>query len=194
MWIGGGIGGGLLLIAILWTIGTYNGLIGKREGVKSSWSDIDVQLKRRYDLIPNLVEVAKGYLKHEKELLEQVTAARAGALSALKAAEGMPTDALIAAENQLQGAMGRMNIAFEAYPDLKGNQNMMQLTEELTTTENKLAFARQYYNDTVQGYNVACQKFPAAIIAGMFGFKTAKFFEVDEAEREAIKEAPKVSF
>ena len=188
LWIGLAVG----VIAVLYVIGTYNKLVRKREGVKTAWSDIDTQLQRRYDLIPNLVEIAKGYLKHESEVLTQVTEARAGASQALSGAKAGPTEALMAAEATLAGAMGKFTLAVEAYPDLKGNSNMMQLSEEVTATENKVSFARQYYNDSVQGYNVVVQSFPANIFAGMFNFEKANFFEVEN--REEVSKAPKISF
>jgi LemA protein len=155
-----------------------------------------VQLKRRYDLIPNLVETAKGYIKHERETLEAVTKARNIAYAASQAAAANPGDAgavknLIAAESGLAGTLSRLMVVSEQYPDLKANQNMMQLTEELTSTENKISFARQAYNDSVMGYNTSREVFPNNIIAGMFNFMAAELFVVDKAEQ---KEAPKVSF
>ena len=175
----------LFLLVAGWVIGTYNGLVTLRNRFKNAFSQIDVQLKRRYDLIPNLVETAKGYLKHERETLEAVVKARGAAVSANQKA------ARVGAEAALGGALGRLMVVVEQYPDLKANQNMMQLTEELTSTENKVAFARQAYNDSVMIYNTECEKFPANIIAGMFGFQAAELFEVSgEAERQA----PKVSF
>jgi LemA protein len=153
-------------------------------------------LKRRYDLIPNLVETAKGYLKHEHETLEDVVRARAAAVAAAPAAAANPADAaamknLVSAESGLTGALGRLFAVSEAYPDLKANQNMMQLTEELTSTENKISFARQAYNDAVTVYNTTRETFPTVAFAGMFGFADAQLFQIDEA---AQREAPKVSF
>jgi LemA protein len=183
-------------ILILWVVGIYNRLVRLRNRYRNAYSQIDVQLKRRYDLIPNLVETAKGYLKHERETLDAVINARNQAASAGQAAASNPGDpdvmqGLIGAETALTGAVGRLFALAEAYPDLKANQNMMQLTEELTSTENKVAFARQAYNDSVMTHNTACQTFPSVIVAGRFGFGMASLFEVeDEAEREN----PKVSF
>ncbi|NUQ33729.1 MAG: LemA family protein [Planctomycetaceae bacterium] len=183
---------GAVVLGVLWTIVTYNSLVRLRMGVKNSWADIDVQLQRRYDLIPNLVEIAKGYLKHERELLENVTRARSGCVNALANAKAGPTTELISAEGALGGALSKLMIQVEAYPDLKANTNMMQLTEEVSSTENKISFARQYYNDTVNALNTKVESFPANIIANMFSFKQANFFEV--ANREQLKEAPKIAF
>jgi LemA protein len=177
-------------------IGQYNRLVTARNAFKNAFAQIDVQLTRRYDLIPNLVETAKGYMKHERETLEAVIKARKSALAGLKAASSNPGDAaavaqLSGAEAQLGGALGRLFALAEAYPDLKANQNMMQLSEELTSTENKVAFARQAYNDAVMGYNNAREMFPGSIVAGMFNFAPAQ--PLDIAKPEA-REAPKVSF
>ena len=180
-------------VGLLYVIGAYNGLVGLRNRFKNAFAQIDVQLKRRYDLIPNLVETAKGYLKHERETLEAVIAARNSASDASARAAAHPDDVgairgLAGAEGALSGAMGRFFALAEAYPDLKANQNMMQLTEELTSTENKIAFARQAYNDSVMAYNTRREQFPTAIIAGMFNFGPAELFEVtDAAQREAVK-------
>ncbi len=185
---------GLILIMIVG--GMYNGLINLRNRVKNAFAQIDVQLKRRYDLIPNLVETAKAYMSHEREALEAVIAARNQAQSASSKVAGNATDpdamkALIGAEAALGGAMGKFFALAEAYPDLKANQNMMQLTEELTSTENKIAFSRQAFNDGVMVYNTKRESFPTNIIAGIFNFKEAEHFEItNEAEREA----PKVQF
>jgi len=186
----------VLVVVVLWAVGVYNGLIGARNAYKNSFAQIDVQLQRRYDLIPNLVETAKGYIKHERETLEAVIAARGAAQAGLKAASANPGDptamaALAGAEGQLTGALGRLFAVVEAYPDLKANQNMMQLSEELTSTENKVAFARQAYNDAVMTYNNDRETFPSSIAAGMFGFQPAQ--PLDIAKPEA-REAPKVSF
>lgn len=184
---------GAIVVLILWVVGIYNGLVKLRNRFKNAFAQIDVQLKRRYDLIPNLVETAKGYLKHERETLEAVIAARNMAAGAREKAASDPTDpnamrALAGAEVGLAGVLGRLFALAEAYPDLKANQNMMQLTEELTTTENKISFARQAYNDAVMHYNNKREMFPSNFIAGMFNFKEAAFFEVeDEAEREAVE-------
>jgi LemA protein len=186
----------LLAIALLvffWVVGIYNNLVALRNRFKNAFAQIDVQLKRRYDLIPNLVETAKGYLKHERETLEAVIQARNAAASASQKAAASPESAaavqgLMGAESALAGVMTRFFALSEAYPDLKANQNMMQLTEELTSTENKIAFARQSYNDSVMTYNTARETFPAVIVAGAMGFQPAQLFEVSApAEREAVK-------
>jgi len=187
--------GGVVLLA-MFVVGIYNNLVRLRNAFKNAFSQIDVQLKRRHDLIPNLVEVAKGYMKHERETLDAVISARAKAVSGLQAASANPADpeamkGLVQAEGMLSGALGRLLAVAEAYPDLKANQNMMQLSEELTSTENKVSFARQAYNDAVMRFNNAVEVFPNTIIAGMFNFKQAEFFEV---EAPAEREAPKVSF
>ncbi len=187
---------GLIVILFIAVVGMYNGLVSLRNRYKNAFAQIDVQLKRRYDLIPNLVETAKGYLKHERETLEAVIQARNQAVAASKAAAQQPGDAgamagLMGAEGMLTGALGRLFALSEAYPDLKANQNMMQLTEELTSTENKISFARQAYNDAVMVYNTRRETFPSNIIAGMFNFTGAVLFEIED---EAQKEAPKVSF
>jgi LemA protein len=177
-------------------VGVYNKLVTMRNRYKNAYAQIDVQLKRRYDLIPNLVETAKGYIKHERETLEAVTAARNIAYAASKAAAANPGDAtamksLASAETGLGGTLSRLMMVSEAYPDLKANQNMMQLTEELTSTENKISFARQAYNDSVMTYNTDREVFPSNLIAGMFNFGAAELFVVDKPEQ---KDAPKVSF
>jgi LemA protein len=187
---------GLVIIVVLAVIGMYNGLVTLRNRYKNAFSQIDVQLKRRYDLIPNLVEVAKGYIKHERETLEAVIKARNAAYSAGQQAARTPGDAaamtaLGGAEGQLTGALGRLFAVAEAYPDLKANQNMLSLQEELSATENKIAFARQAYNDSVMTYNTKREVFPTSIIAGMFNFQEASLFEIEQA---AEREAPKVSF
>jgi LemA protein len=190
----------VVVVALLaisgFVIGIYNHLVTQRNRTKNAYAQIDVQLKRRYDLIPNLVETAKGYLSHERETLEAVIAARATAVNANQKASVNPSDALAiqgvaSAEGVLQGALGRLLAVVEAYPDLKANQNMMQLTEELTSTENKVAFARQAYNDSALSYNTSRETFPNNILANLFNFQAAQLFEVaNPAEREA----PKVSF
>lgn len=187
--------GGAVLIG-LFAIGIYNSLVALRNRYKNAFAQIDVQLKRRYDLIPNLVETAKGYLKHESETLEAVVAARNSATTAGSKAAANPGDPqsmkeLAGAESGLTGALGRLFAVAEAYPDLKANQNMMQLTEELTSTENKISFARQAYNDSVMAYNTKREVFPSSIVAGMFNFAPAELFQI---ENPAEKEAPKVSF
>lgn len=184
---------GIAVLAILYAIGVYNGLVQFRNRFKNAFAQIDVQLKRRYDLIPNLVETAKGYLHHERDTLEAVIAARNSAAAASTKAAANPDDSgairrLAGAEGALTGAMGRFFALAEAYPDLKANQNMMQLTEELTSTENKIAFARQAYNDAVMIYNTRREQFPAVIVAGMLNFGPAELFEITApAEREAVK-------
>ena len=188
--------GGVAVLFAFWVIGAYNGLVTLRNRFKNAFAQIDVQLKRRYDLIPNLVETAKGYLKHERETLEAVIAARNTAYAASKAAAANPADAaamkgLLGAESGLAGAMSRLMVVAEQYPDLKANQNMMQLTEELTSTENKISFARQAYNDAVTAFNTKREVFPTNLIAGMFNFAEAALFQVEQA---AEREAPKVKF
>lgn len=187
---------GVLILLIVMVIGIYNRLVRLRNRFKNAFAQIDVQLKRRYDLIPNLVETAKGYLKHERETLEAVVAARGAAMTGLRAAAADPANAkamknLVGAESVLSGALGRLLAVSEAHPDLKANQNMMQLTEELTSTENRVSFARQSYNDSVMTYNTACETFPNSLIAGSFGFANAELFELTVT---AEREAPKVSF
>jgi LemA protein len=187
---------GLVALIGIYAMGIYNGLVRLRNMFKNAFSQIDVQLKRRHDLIPNLVETAKAYMAHESGTLEAVIAARNGAESARQAAAANPGDPaalqkLGAAEGGLGGMIGRLFAVAEAYPDLKANQNMMQLTEELTTTENKVAFSRQAYNDSVLAYNNKREVFPNNIFAGMFGFAEAALFEI---ESPAEREAPKVQF
>jgi len=186
----------IVVIIIASMVGIYNKLVTMRNRYKNAYAQIDVQLKRRYDLIPNLVETAKGYIKHERETLEAVTAARNIAYAASKAAAANPGDAtamksLGSAETGLSGTLSRLMMVSEAYPDLKANQNMMQLTEELTSTENKISFARQAYNDSVMTYNTDREVFPSNMIAGMFNFGPAELFVIDKPEQ---KDAPKVSF
>ncbi|MEC7128661.1 MAG: LemA family protein [Planctomycetota bacterium] len=187
---------GLLLLLAFWAIALYNGLIGKRNRFRNAFAQIEVQLQRRYDLIPNLVETAKGYMSHEKDTLEAVIAARNQAMGAMQAAAAAPGDSnamanLASAEAGLGGVLGRLMAVAEAYPDLKANQNMMAVQEELTSTENKVAFARQAFNDAVTVFNTARETFPAVLIAGLLGFKEAMLFEVDDA---SARNAPKVNF
>lgn len=185
--------GVLLLIVALWAVSVYNGLVALRNQIKNAFAQIDVQLQRRYDLIPNLVETAKGFLKHERETLQAVTEARNAAMSAAKVASANPTSAsaiagLGAAEGALSGALSRMMLVAEAYPDLKSDRHMAQLMEELASTENKVAFARQAYNDTVMVYNTKRESFPAVMIAGTFGFEAMKQLEVETPEaRKNVK-------
>lgn len=169
----------------LWLVGAYNSLVRLRNQVRNAWSQIDVQLKRRHDLIPNLVETAKGYMKHERETLEEITRARA------HAAEAGTVKERGAAESALSSALGRFFLVVENYPDLKANQNFLALQEELTSTENKVSFARQFYNDSVMKYNTRLQSFPINLVAGIFGFQPEEFFEL---EAPAEREAPKVNF
>ena len=189
--------GGIVLLVIIIGVVIYNSLITLRNRYKNAFSQIDVQLKRRYDLIPNLVETAKGYMKHERETLEAVINARNSALTASQKASGNPGDPaamkdLASAETMLTGALSRLFALVENYPDLKANENMLQLQEELTSTENRVAFARQAFNDGVTVYNTACEKFPHKIIAGMFNFSLAQWLESTETPEE--RKAPKVSF
>jgi LemA protein len=190
--------GGLIVLffLLMFVIGSYNRLVSLRNRYKNAYAQIDVQLKRRYDLIPNLVETAKGYIKHERETLESVTQARNIAYTAAQTAAANPGDAnamkgLSSAETGLTNTLGRLLMVSEQYPDLKANQNMMQLTEELTSTENKISFARQAYNDSVMTYNTQREVFPASVIANTFNFAPAESFVIDKPEE---KEAPKVKF
>ncbi len=176
------------VVIILWAIAAYNGLTSKLVETENSWSQINVQLQRRYDLIPNLVETVKGYAGHEKETLERVIQARGAAMNA----QGVAAHAQ--AENQLTGALKSLFALSEAYPDLKATQNFRDLQEELTATENRIGFSRQHYNDVVGQYNTKLQTFPSNMIAGMFGFKPVEFFQLDAAEAAAIRKAPKVQF
>ncbi len=183
----------LLLIAV---IGIYNKLVTLRNRFRNAFAQIDVQLKRRYDLIPNLVEVAKGYIKHERETLEAVVQARnlaaaAGQKAAQKPGDPAAMSALAGAEGQLVGAMGRLFVVMEAYPDLKANQTMLALQAELASTENKIAFSRQAYNDAVMGYNNQREVFPSVLVANSMGFQEAQLFEIEQPQE---REAPKVSF
>jgi LemA protein len=184
---------GIIILIVIAAIGMYNNLVRLRNVFKNAFAQIDVQLKRRYDLIPNLVETAKGYLKHERETLEAVIAARNSAVTANAGAAAAPGDpksmqALIAAESGLTGALGKLFALSESYPDLKANQTMAQLMEELTSTENKISFARQAYNDSVMRYNTARESFPGNLFAGAFNFGPATLWEIsDTKEREAVK-------
>jgi len=177
--------GGLALLVIGWLVLTYNGLVRLRNGVRNAWAQIDVQLRRRYDLIPNLVETVKGYAAHEKETFENVVKARQAGIDASNVKEQGQ------AENMITGALRQLFALSEAYPDLKANQNFLALQEELASTENKIGFARQYYNDSVQTFNTRQQMFPANMVAKMMGFEPRDFFELEEAE---MRDVPKVEF
>ncbi|RKN39418.1 LemA family protein [Micromonospora endolithica] len=187
----------LIVLALAgFVVSIYNGLVRARNAYRNAFAQIDVQLVRRHDLIPNLVEVAKGYLKHERETLEAVVAARTAAVDAQATAAATPGDPaamrqLSGAENMLTGTLGRLFALAEAYPDLKANQNMMQLSEELTSTENRVAFARQAYNDAVLAYNNKREVFPSSVVAGMFSFRPAELFQPDDPQQ---RQAPQVSF
>src|SRR5437870_3885210 len=176
------------LVAIVFGVGVYNGLVNRNVETKNAWSQIDVQLKRRYDLIPNLVETVKGYAGHEKETLERVVQARNMAMNARGVAEQAQ------AESMLTGTLKSLFAVAEAYPDLKANQNFMGLQEELKSTENRIGFARQHYNDAVSQYNTSLQTFPANVVGGMFGFRPSEFFKLDAAEAAAVQKAPQVKF
>ncbi len=187
---------GIVAAIVLWAIGIYNRLVNERNRVRNAFAQIDVQLTRRYDLIPNLVEAVKGYIKHERETLEAVIQARNNAVSSLDAAKADPANAeamkkLGASEGALGSALGRLFALSEAYPDLKANQNMMKLQEELASTENKVAFSRQAFNDSVLGYNNTAENFPNNFIANTFRFALASFLEIDSEEK---RDAPEVSF
>jgi LemA protein len=186
----------ILVAAGFFVVGLYNGLVTARNGYKNAFAQIDVQLTRRYDLIPNLVETARAYMAHERGTLEAVIQARNSAVAGLSAAKAVPGDAaamqqLSGADNALTQTLGRLFALSEAYPDLKANQTMMQLSEELTSTENKVAFARQAYNDAVMGYNNRREMFPGAIVANMFAFLPAELLQIESPDKRAV---PKVSF
>ena len=188
--------GVLVALLVLYIIGAYNKLVSSRNRFKNAFAQIEVQLQRRYDLIPNLVETAKGYMAHERETLEAVIQARNQAMAAMKQVQADPgeavaTQALIGAEGMLTGALGKLFALSEAYPDLKANENMMQLSEELTSTENKVAFARQAFNDSVMQYNTMRETFPDNLVANNFGFKEAALLQIETPE---ARQAPKVSF
>jgi LemA protein len=188
----------ILAVFLVWGVAVYNGLVTLRNGYRNAFAQIDVQLQRRFDLIPNLVETAKAYLSHERETLEAVVAARSAAQSGLAAAKAHPGDPeamaqLAAAQGQLNAGLGRLLAVAEAYPDLKANQNMMQLTEELTSTENKVAFARQAFNDAVMAFNNKREVFPSSVVAGMFDFAPAVQLAIP-GDRAEVREAPKVQF
>ena len=188
----------LAAIVVFWGVAIYNGLVTARNAYKNAFAQIDVQLQRRFDLIPNLVETARAYLTHERETLEAVIAARGAAQAGLAAAKASPGDPAAMAElsrsqGALDGMLGRLMAVVEAYPDLKANQNMMQLSEELTSTENRVAFARQAYNDSVMAYNNKREVFPSSLVAGNFGFRPAALLDIP-ADRAQVREAPKVQF
>ncbi|MGB2754133.1 MAG: LemA family protein [Phycisphaerae bacterium] len=176
---------GVVAVVALWFVFTYNGLVRLRNQVKNAWSQIDVQLKRRYDLIPNLIETVKGYAAHEKETLERVVQARQRGIDASDVKQQQE------AENMITGALRQLFALSEAYPNLKANENFLALQEELASTENKIGFARQYYNDTVKDFNTRQEMFPANLVASMLGFQPTEFFEIEEASQ---REAPKVKF
>jgi LemA protein len=180
--------GAVVVVLLLGAVMIYNSLVGKRVETENAWSQINVQLKRRYDLIPNLVETVKGYASHEKETLERVVQARNQAVSAQGVAEHAQ------AENLLSGALKSLFAVAEAYPDLKANESFKGLQEELAATENRIGFARQHYNDVVSRYNTSLLSFPANVFAGMFGFRQVEFFQLDPQEAAAVREAPKVKF
>ena len=187
---------GIIVAIVFWAIGIYNSLVNERNRVRNAFAQIDVQLTRRYDLIPNLVEAVKGYMKHERETLEAVIAARNTAVSSLEAAKADPANAeairkLGESEGALGGVLSRLFALSEAYPDLKANQNMMQFQEELASTENKVAFSRQAFNDSVLSYNNTAENFPNTVIAGTFSFDLASFLEIDSEEK---RDVPDVSF
>ena len=189
----------ILAIVVFWGVAIYNGLVTARNAFRKACAQIDVQLQRRFDLIPNLVEIAKTYMSHERETLEAVVAARSAAQSGLAAAKANPGDAeamaqLAAAQGQLNAGLGRLMMVAEAYPDLKANQTMMQLTEELTSTENKVAFARQAFNDSVMAYNNKREVFPSSIFAGMFNFAAANLLEIPADKQLDVRAAPQVKF
>ena len=185
-------------LVVAWLVALYNGLVRSRNAYRNAFAQIDVQLQRRFDLIPNLVETAKAYLTHERETLEAVIAARGAAQAGLAAAKASPGDPAAMAElsrsqGALDGMLGRLMAVVEAYPDLKANQNIMQLSEELTSTENRVAFARQAYNDSVMAYNNKREVFPSSLVAGNFGFKPAALLDIP-ADRAQVRDAPKVQF
>jgi LemA protein len=195
--MGGWIALGIVVLLVVFVIGLYNGLVQRRNRIKNAFAQIDVQLTRRHDLIPNLVETVKGYIKHERETLEAVIQARNTAVAGLKAVSANPTDPkamqqLAGAEGALSGALGRLFALAEAYPDLKANQNMMQLSEELTSTENRVAFARQAYNDAVLDYNNARETFPGSVVANTFAFTPATMLEIEDIAVKRV--TPKVAF
>jgi LemA protein len=188
----------LVLILAFWLVGGYNGLVRARNAFRNAFAQIDVQLQRRFDLIPNLVETARGYMAHERDTLEAVTKARADAIAGLSAAQAKPGDPvamqkLAQSQGALGAALGRFTAVAEAYPDLKASQNMQQLTEELTSTENRVAFSRQAYNDSVMTYNTKRESFPTSVLAGVFHFEQAALWDIGP-EHPEVRDAPKVQF
>jgi LemA protein len=188
----------LVLIVVFWLIGGYNGLVRARNAFRNAFAQIDVQLQRRFDLIPNLVETARAYMAHERDTLEAVTKARADAMAGLSAAQAKPGDPvamqkLAQSQGALGAALGRFTAVAEAYPDLKASQNMQQLTEELASTENRVAFSRQAYNDSVMTYNTKRESFPTSVLAGMFHFEPAALWDIGP-EHPEVRDAPKVQF
>jgi LemA protein len=188
----------LVLILVFWVIGGYNGLVRARNAFRNAFAQIDVQLQRRFDLIPNLVETARAYMAHERDTLEAVTKARADAMAGLSAAQAKPGDPvamqkLAQSQGALGAALGRFTAVAEAYPDLKASQNMQQLTEELSSTENRVAFSRQAYNDSVMTYNTRRESFPTSVLAGMFHFEQAALWDIGP-EHPEVRDAPKVQF
>ena len=189
----------IVVVAAFWAVGIYNGLVRARNAFRNAFAQIDVQLQRRFDLIPNLVETAKAYMAHERDTLEAVIAARAAAVSGLSAAKANPGNPAAMAElaqsqGMLEGALGRLMVVAEAYPDLKANQNIMQLSDELTSTENRVAFARQAFNDSVMAYNNKRETFPSSVVAGMFNFSEASLLEIPADQQAQVRMAPKVEF
>ena len=182
---------GVIVVIVIWLVATYNGLVTFRNEVKNAWAQIDVQLKRRHDLIPNLVETARGYMQHERGTLEAVTQARNVAQAARSSAGGAPSAEAAKAEQALTSALGQFLVIVERYPDLKANQNFLALQEELSSTENKIGFARQFYNDQVMQYNTRIQSVPTNVIAGMFHFAPMDLFELKAEEERAV---PQVKF
>jgi LemA protein len=189
----------IVVVVAFFAVSIYNGLVAARNAFRNAFAQIDVQLQRRFDLIPNLVETAKAYMSHERDTLEAVISARSAAMAGLSAAKGKPGDpaamaGLAQSQGVLEGALGRLMMVAEAYPDLKANTTMMQLSEELTSTENRVAFARQAYNDSVMAYNNKREMFPSSVVAGMFNFAPASMLEIPADQQAQVRAAPKVEF
>jgi LemA protein len=189
----------IVVVVAFFAVSIYNGLVAARNAFRNAFAQIDVQLQRRFDLIPNLVETAKAYMSHERDTLEAVISARSAAMAGLAAAKGKPGDpaamaGLAQSQGVLEGALGRLMMVAEAYPDLKANTTMMQLSEELTSTENRVAFARQAYNDSVMAYNNKREMFPSSVVAGMFNFAPASMLEIPADQQAQVRAAPKVEF